>query len=201
MFDIGWSEMAIIAVVALVVIGPKELPNALRTVTQFMRYARKMASEFQGGIDQIVREAELDEARRTIQSVTSMDIKGEVTKVVDPTGELQRSMTERIEDAAATPASATPVAAPASATPAGVSAAAEGPADATSAAPPAPLAAQAETVMPTAAPSISDETVAETVPIRSAAVLPPGPVAIAPESVMAGGGPAIDDTPPAQKAG
>lgn len=193
MFDIGWSEMAIIAVVALVVIGPKELPNALRTVTQFMRYARKMASEFQGGIDQIVREAELDEARRTIQSVTSMDIKGEVAKVVDPTGELQRTMSERLEDAASSPAS-TPTAA------AEPIAAVESPGEA-AAAPPAPLAAQAETVMPTTTASISDEAVAEPVPIRPAAVLPPEPVAIAPESVMAGGGPAIDDMPSGQKAG
>lgn len=191
MFDIGWSEMAIIAVVALVVIGPKELPNALRTVTQFMRYARKMASEFQGGIDQIVREAELDEARRTIQSVTSMDIKGEVAKVVDPTGELQRTMSERIEDAASSPA----------ATISAVPSAATEPSGDAAAAPPAPVAAQAETVMPTAAASISDETMAEPVPSRPAAVLPPEPVAIAPESVMAGGGPAIDDMPSGQKAG
>ncbi|MFO1059226.1 MAG: Sec-independent protein translocase protein TatB [Dongiaceae bacterium] len=191
MFDIGWSEMAIIAVVALVVIGPKELPNALRTVTQFLRYARKMASEFQGGIDQIVREAELDEARRTIQSVTSMDIKGEVAKVVDPTGELQRTMSERIEDAASSPA----------ATISAVPGAATEPSGDAAAAPPAPFAAQAETVMPTATASISDETMAEPVPSRPAAVLPPEPVAIAPESVMAGGGPAIDDMPSGQKAG
>ena len=52
MFDIGWSEIAIIVVVALVVLGPKELPNALRMATQWIRYARKMASEFQSGIDQ-----------------------------------------------------------------------------------------------------------------------------------------------------
>jgi sec-independent protein translocase protein TatB len=198
MFDIGWSEMAIIAVVALVVIGPKELPNALRTVTQFMRYARKMASEFQGGIDQIVREAELDEARRTIQSVASMDVQGEVTKMVDPTGELHRSLNERIEDAVEPPASATPAA---------VTAAPETPLEPLGApaealaAPPAPLAAQAETVMPTPSATLSDETVAEPVPIRQAAELPPGPVAIAPESVMAGGGPAIDDMPSGRKAG
>jgi sec-independent protein translocase protein TatB len=186
MLDIGWSEMAIIAVVALVVIGPKELPNALRTVTQFMRYARKMAAEFQGGIDQIVREAELDEARKTIQSVTSMDIKGEVTKMVDPTGDLHRTLNERIEDAVEPPAAA-PSAAPALA--------AE-PASDAPAAPPGPLAAQPETVMPAATASLSDETIAEPVPIRTAAAVPPEPVAIAPEPVMTGGGPAIDDTPP-----
>jgi sec-independent protein translocase protein TatB len=186
MFDIGWSEMAIIAAVALVVIGPKELPNALRTVTQFLRYARKMAAEFQGGIDQIVREAELDEARKTIQSVTSMDIKGEVTKMVDPTGDLHRTLNERIEDAVEPPA----VTASAALSPVG-EAALEAPA-----APPAPFAAQAETVMPTPTSSLSDETIAEPVPIRTASAVPPEPVAIAPEPVMTGGGPAIDDTPP-----
>ena len=53
MFDIGWSEMAIIAVVALVVIGPKELPNALKTVAYWMTQARKMAREFQSGVDEM----------------------------------------------------------------------------------------------------------------------------------------------------
>jgi Tat protein translocase TatB subunit len=48
MFDIGWSELVVIAVVALVVIGPKELPGVLRMVGQWMGKARKMAGEFQG---------------------------------------------------------------------------------------------------------------------------------------------------------
>lgn len=92
MFDLSWSEMAIIAIVALIVIGPKELPNALRTVAQFVKQARKMAREFQGGIDEIVREAELDEARKTLRQATSYNIKRQIESTVDPTGELKRSL-------------------------------------------------------------------------------------------------------------
>jgi len=68
MFDIGWSEMAIIAVVALVVIGPKDLPIVLRTVGQYVRKARAMASEFQSGIEQMARETELEQMRKEIEA-------------------------------------------------------------------------------------------------------------------------------------
>src|SRR3546814_6166041 len=94
MLDIGWSEMAIIAVVALVVLGPKELPNALRTAAQWMRTARKLAREFQGGVDQIVREAELDEARKAGQQATKLNIGQEFEKTVDPTGKTKRAFNE-----------------------------------------------------------------------------------------------------------
>src|SRR4029450_13815034 len=62
MLDIGWSEMLIIGVVALVVIGPKELPGALKTFAYWMKQARKLAREFQSGVDDMIRQAELDAA-------------------------------------------------------------------------------------------------------------------------------------------
>lgn len=92
MFDIGWSEMAVIAVVALIVLGPKEIPNALKTAAHWMRTARKLAREFQSGVDQIVREAELDEARKTVQQAGGLNIGKEIEKVVDPTGEAKRAL-------------------------------------------------------------------------------------------------------------
>ena len=92
MLDIGWSEMAVIAVVALIVLGPKELPNALKTAAHWMRTARKLAREFQSGVDQIVREAELDEARKTIQQAGRLNIGKEIGKVVDPTGETLKDL-------------------------------------------------------------------------------------------------------------
>ena len=55
MFDIGWSELVVIAVVALIAIGPKELPGVLRMVGQWMGKARKMASEFQGQFQEAMR--------------------------------------------------------------------------------------------------------------------------------------------------
>src|SRR6201991_4238303 len=59
MFDIGWSEIVVIAVVALIAIGPKELPGVLRMVGQWMGKARKMAAEFQGQFQGAMREAEM----------------------------------------------------------------------------------------------------------------------------------------------
>jgi sec-independent protein translocase protein TatB len=67
MFDIGWSELAVIAVVALVVIGPKDLPKVLRTAGYWMRKVRSIASEFQSSIEQMAREAELDELRKQVE--------------------------------------------------------------------------------------------------------------------------------------
>jgi len=69
MFDIGWSEMAVIALIALVVIGPKELPNAMRIVAKWARKARSLAREFQSGVDDMIREADLDDARKAFDSM------------------------------------------------------------------------------------------------------------------------------------
>jgi len=65
MFDIGWSELVVIAVVALIAIGPKELPGVLRMVGQWMGKARKMAAEFQGQFNEAMREAELADLKKT----------------------------------------------------------------------------------------------------------------------------------------
>jgi sec-independent protein translocase protein TatB len=64
MFDIGYSELLLIAVVALVVIGPKDLPRVMRTVGQWVGRARGMARHFRSGIDTMMREAELEEMEK-----------------------------------------------------------------------------------------------------------------------------------------
>jgi len=94
MFDIGWSEMAVIAVVALVVIGPKELPGALKTFAYWMKQARKMAREFQSGVDEIVREAELEDARKAVTAVTGRSVNQMLEKTIDPTGEMKKALNE-----------------------------------------------------------------------------------------------------------
>ncbi|GGE45374.1 hypothetical protein GCM10007276_23200 [Agaricicola taiwanensis] len=63
MFDIGWSELLIVAVVAIVVVGPKDLPDMLRNLGRGMRAIRRMASEFQGQFNEALKEAELDGVR------------------------------------------------------------------------------------------------------------------------------------------
>jgi sec-independent protein translocase protein TatB len=69
MFDIGWSELVVIAVVALIAIGPKELPGVLRMVGQWMSKARKMAAEFQGQFQEAMREAEMADLKKTFDEV------------------------------------------------------------------------------------------------------------------------------------
>jgi len=69
MFDIGWSEFVLIAVVALIAIGPKELPGVLRTVGQWMGKARKMAAEFQSQFQEAMREAEMADLKKSFDEV------------------------------------------------------------------------------------------------------------------------------------
>ncbi len=99
MFDLGWDEMALIAVVALVVLGPKELPNALRTVSGLMKQARKLASEFQNGMHEIIREAELEDAKKAVQDLTTKGaIANVIEKTVDPSGELKSAFQKPEDD-------------------------------------------------------------------------------------------------------
>ena len=90
MFDIGWSELVVIGVVALIAIGPKELPAVLRTVGQYMGKVRRMASEFQGQFNEAMREAEMadlktqvDEMTDTAKSFTNFDPLAEVKSGID----------------------------------------------------------------------------------------------------------------------
>ena len=69
MFDIGWSELVVIAVVALIAIGPKELPGVLRMVGQWIGKARKMAAEFQGQFQEAMREAEMADLKKSFDEV------------------------------------------------------------------------------------------------------------------------------------
>jgi sec-independent protein translocase protein TatB len=69
MFDIGWSEFLVIGVVALIAIGPKELPGVLRMVGQWIGKARRMASEFQGQFQEALREAEMADLKKSFDEV------------------------------------------------------------------------------------------------------------------------------------
>ena len=94
MFDIGWQELFVIGVVAIVVVGPKELPRVLRAVTLGVRKIRGMASEFQSSIDELAREAELHDIRRDLERTADMDIQKELEQTIDPTGEVGKSVRE-----------------------------------------------------------------------------------------------------------
>jgi sec-independent protein translocase protein TatB len=92
MFDIGWSEMAVIALVALVVFGPKELPTALRTGAKLMKQGRKLAREFQNSVDQLVREAELEDAKKLVTAAKQGRLGNEIGKAIDPEGEIKKAV-------------------------------------------------------------------------------------------------------------
>ena len=98
MFDLGWGELLVVGAVALVVLGPKELPNALRTVTNLTKSARRLAGEFQSGINEIVREAELEDARKAAQSMTKGSISKAIENAVDPTGEMKSTVSSLDKD-------------------------------------------------------------------------------------------------------
>ncbi len=84
MFDIGWSEMLVIACLAIVVIGPKQLPAALKTLGFWMGKARRMAREFQGHVDEMVAQAELDDVKKEVNSIANLDINEQLEKKFDP---------------------------------------------------------------------------------------------------------------------
>ena len=92
MFDIGWQELFIVAVLALLVIGPKDLPRALRAMGKWVRKARVLARDFQGGLDDMMREADLDEFKNQMESASGLDIGKEIENTIDPTGDISRDM-------------------------------------------------------------------------------------------------------------
>jgi len=112
MFDFAWSELMVIGAVALVVIGPKDLPKALKTAGMLMRRARGMAREFQNSIDDMIREAELDDVRKTVQEATRLDLDKTIHNAIDPEGQLKQPIFP-VDEAAPAPLPAAAVVPPA----------------------------------------------------------------------------------------
>ncbi|MBL8667634.1 MAG: twin-arginine translocase subunit TatB [Rhodospirillales bacterium] len=88
MFDIGWQELFLIGVVTLVVVGPKDLPKVLRTGARYLQKARAMSREFQNGLAEMAREAELDDIKERIEHAARYDLGEELRNAADPTGKL-----------------------------------------------------------------------------------------------------------------
>ena len=98
MFDIGWPELMVIAVLTVLIVGPKELPRVIRSVTGIIRKIRMMTSEFQSGIDDMAREADLDDIKKQMMEASTKDIEGEIEKVIDPAGEVKKSIDDMKSD-------------------------------------------------------------------------------------------------------
>ena len=91
MFDIGWTEITIILIVAIIVIGPKDLPRVLRTVGQWVGKAKAMTREFRGHVDDMIRDTELDEVKKQIESAGSFDANDALEKAIDGDGEIKNA--------------------------------------------------------------------------------------------------------------
>jgi len=114
MFDIGWSELVVIAVVALIAIGPKELPGVLRMVGQWMGKARKMAAEFQGQFQEAMREAEMadlkksfDEVKEAATSFTGANVMTELQKDVSDALAIDKPVDAQVASAVGEPVTPT----------------------------------------------------------------------------------------------
>jgi sec-independent protein translocase protein TatB len=166
MFDIGWGELLVIGMVALIVIGPKELPGTLRALGQMMGKVRRMAGEFQNQFHEAIREAELSDLKKEVDDMASQaksytnfdpldDVRREIETAVGPLPPLDTPPTDEAKASVTSSGSETPEAhseaSPGTIGTAEPVPAAELPAPATQAsAEPAPMAPSAEPATVTA---------------------------------------------------
>jgi sec-independent protein translocase protein TatB len=145
LFDVGWGELVLIGVVALIVIGPKDLPAVLRTFGQYMTKIRRMAAEFQSQFQEAMREAEMADLKQHFDAIqdAAKDIRSfdPATTVRD---QIEGAAAEKPADAASASSAATPAAAPIPPTPGEPPAPAQPATPAAEPAPPAPAPAGAE---------------------------------------------------------
>jgi sec-independent protein translocase protein TatB len=127
MFNFGWGELIVIGIVALIAIGPKELPTVLRTLGQWMGKVRRMANEFQGQFQEALREAELADLKKHADDISSSvsDIAN-----INPIADVQKDVERAFEETPAADAHA-PAAPPAEAANPAPAALPEPPANAT----------------------------------------------------------------------
>jgi sec-independent protein translocase protein TatB len=108
MFGFSWAEIGLIMAVALIAIGPKDLPVAIRTVTAMMKKARGMAAEFQSHVDDMMRDANLSEVKQEIDKLRRFDFKSAAENTIDPDGMMRDTMARSFDvpNMAAAPAAA-----------------------------------------------------------------------------------------------
>ena len=89
MFDIGWTEITVILVIAIIVIGPKELPKVLRTVGQWVARAKAMTRDFRDHVDEMVRETEIEDLQKQAENIKTFDAKSIIDDTVDSDGNIR----------------------------------------------------------------------------------------------------------------
>ena len=102
MFGFSWAEIGVIMAVALVVIGPKDLPIAIRSMSAALRKMRGLASEFQGHINELMREADLQDVASELRNLRNFDLGAAVERHIDPEGDLRHAL-DPVTDAISSP--------------------------------------------------------------------------------------------------
>ncbi|HQT59582.1 MAG TPA: twin-arginine translocase TatA/TatE family subunit [Acidiphilium sp.] len=106
MLGFSWPEIGVILMVALVVIGPKDLPVAIRTATAGLRKMRGLASEFQGHVQELMREADLADIGNDLRNLRNFDLGSTIERHVDPDGTIRSSFDPMDGDSFAVPSAA-----------------------------------------------------------------------------------------------
>lgn len=118
MFDVGWTEMLVIAIVMIVVVGPKDLPNMLRTFGRMTAKMRGMASDFRKQFDEALKEAELDDVKKSVDSLRGLNPMTEVRKQLNPFEKAAADLRAGVDQAMKPKSAVAPSVAPADAQPA-----------------------------------------------------------------------------------
>jgi len=97
MFDIGWSELLIIAVVAIIVVGPRDLPRMLRTVGQQVGKLRRLAGDFRSQFDEALKEADLDDLKKDVDSLRSLNPANALKKEIGSISDIGKDIKKSVE--------------------------------------------------------------------------------------------------------
>ncbi len=117
MFDIGWSELLVIAVVLIVVVGPKDLPPMIRAFGKTMAGLRKMAGDFRTQFDEALKEADMDDVRQTISDVRNLNPTNSLRDAMNPLRQLGNEIKSDLQKATAAPDGLSSTPAPATSEP------------------------------------------------------------------------------------
>lgn len=175
MLDVGWTEMLVIAIVMIVVVGPKDLPKMLRSFGRTTAKMRSMAGDFRKQFDDALREAELDDVKSSIDQIRGMNPAGDIRKALNPMEKAAAEVRAGLEAALKptpkpTPSPVTHAAEPLKAGPAPIPGTQAAPV-AADPAPPAPAPAAVDSPAPVAAPAPA----ATPAPVAPAAVAAKAP--------------------------
>ncbi len=103
MLDVGWPELLVIAIVLVVVVGPKDLPRMLRTFGKSTAKLRSMANDFRRQFDEALKEAELDDVKSVIDSTRKLDPTAEIRKQLNPINKIGDEIKSGLSSAAKAP--------------------------------------------------------------------------------------------------